>query len=182
MTIKTGRIRRLYDEALNNNIISPNMLMMAISALNNEINYNDKLISKTVADYIKYRNIITKEAINNGVSKNRLINVIRTLSPERYPSYNQILKLITLINSEEYLIAFEETTERERKIMCLVFGFVKNIYFTPEEVANIVHMPKKEVLETLRINVPKYKEQILRLKLALYPEDLSIKRALKIRD
>ena len=102
MTIKTGRIRRLYDEALNNNIISPNMLMMAISALNNEINYNDKLISKTVADYIKYRNIITKEAINNGVSKNRLINVIRTLSPERYPSYNQILKLITLINSKTY--------------------------------------------------------------------------------
>ena len=94
----------------------------------------------------------------------------------------EYIELITLINSEEYLIAFEETTERERKIMCLAFGFVKNIYFNPEEVANIVHLPKKEVLETLRINVPKYKEQILRLKLALYPEDLSIKRALKIRD
>lgn len=97
MKIVTGRIRRLYDEALNSNIISANMLLMALSALNNEIYYNDKLTDKKVANYIAYRNQLAKIAVDNGISKEQITAVMRTLSPERYPSESQILKLISVI-------------------------------------------------------------------------------------
>lgn len=96
MKIVTGRIRRLFDEALNSNIISDNMLLMALSALNNEINYNDKLNNKKVANYTAYRNQLAKVAIDNDISKEQITAVMRTLSPERYPSESQILKLIAV--------------------------------------------------------------------------------------
>lgn len=102
MTIKTGRIRRRFDEALQNNILSDNMLLMAVSALNNEICFNNKLSNKQVAVYQEYRNIIAKTAINNGISKSKLTATIQTLSPERYPSIQQITQLITLINNNSY--------------------------------------------------------------------------------
>lgn len=97
MKIVTGRIRRLYDEALNHNILSSNMLLMALSALNNEIHYNDKLTDKKVANYTAYRNQLAKVAVDNGISKEQITAVMRTLSPERYPSESQILKLISVI-------------------------------------------------------------------------------------
>lgn len=97
MKIVTGRIRRLYDEALNRNIISANMLLMALSALNNEIHYNGKLSDKKVANYTAYRNQLAKVAVDNGISKEQITAVMRTLSPERYPSESQILKLISVI-------------------------------------------------------------------------------------
>lgn len=103
MKIVTGRIRRLYDEALNHNILSTNMLLMALSALNNEIHYNDKLTDKKVAEYQSYRTILAKTALNNGVDKQRISKVMKFLSSDRYPSYNQILRLITLINSNTYI-------------------------------------------------------------------------------
>lgn len=103
MKIVTGRIRRLYDEALNHNILSSNMLLMALSALNNEIHYNDKLTDKKVAEYQSYRTILAKTALNNGVDKQRISKVMKFLSSDRYPSYNQILRLITLINSNTYI-------------------------------------------------------------------------------
>lgn len=102
MKIQTGRIRRLYDKALQNNIISANMLLMAVSALNNEICYNDKLTDKQVAVYQSYRNIIAKTAIDNGISKDRITEVMQTLSPERYPSPKQITHLITVIKNRSY--------------------------------------------------------------------------------
>lgn len=103
MKIVTGRIRRLYDEALNHNILSTNMLLMALSALNNEIHYNDNLTDKKVAEYQSYRTILAKTALNNGVDKQRISKVMKFLSSDRYPSYNQILRLITLINSNTYI-------------------------------------------------------------------------------
>lgn len=96
MKIVTGRIRRLYDEALNSNIISANMLLMALSALNNEIHYNDNLTDKKVANYTAYRKQLAKIAVDNGISKEQITAVMRTLSPERYPSESQILKLIAV--------------------------------------------------------------------------------------
>lgn len=102
MTIKTGRIRRLYDEALQKSILSDNMLLMAVSALNNEICFNNKLTDKQVAVYQEYRKIIAKTAINNGISKSKLTATIQTLSPERYPSLHQITQLITLIQNKSY--------------------------------------------------------------------------------
>ena len=39
MTIKTGRVRRKFDEALQDRIVCDNMLLMSISALNYEIQY-----------------------------------------------------------------------------------------------------------------------------------------------
>lgn len=97
MKIVTGRIRRLFDEALNSNIISDNMLLMALSALNYEIRYNDKLSDKKVANYTAYRNQLAKIAVDNGISKEQITAVMRTLSPERYPSESQIIKLIAVI-------------------------------------------------------------------------------------
>lgn len=96
MKIVTGRIRRLFDEALNSNIISDNMLLMALSALNNEIRYNDKLTDKKVANYTAYRNQLAKVAVDNGIGKEQITAVMRTLSPERYPSESQIIKLIAV--------------------------------------------------------------------------------------
>lgn len=102
MKIVTGRIRRLFDEALNSNIISDNMLLMAVSALHNEISFNDRLTNKQVAVYQGYRNTIAKTAIDNGISKERLTAVMQTLSPERYPSPQQITQLATLIKNRSY--------------------------------------------------------------------------------
>ena len=102
MKIVTGRIRRLFDEALNSNIISDNMLLMAVSALHNEISFNDRLTNKQVAVYQQYRNTIAKTAIDNGISKERLTAVMQTLSPERYPSPQQITQLATLIKNRSY--------------------------------------------------------------------------------
>ena len=102
MKIKTGRIRRKFDEAIQNGIISANMLLMALSALNNEICYNDKLTNKQVAVYQNYRSTIAKTAIDNGISKDRITEVMQTLSPERYPSPQQITQLITLIENRSY--------------------------------------------------------------------------------
>ena len=102
MTIKTGRIRRLYDKALENKIISDNMVLMALSALNNEIQYNESISDQKAANYIKYRNQLAKLAIDKGISKDKITDIMKTLSAERYPSHNQILKLIELIKSYSY--------------------------------------------------------------------------------
>ena len=115
MTIKTGRIRRLYDEALQKSILSDNMLLMAVSALNNEICFNNKLTDKQVAVYQEYRKIIAKTAINNGISKSKLTATIQTLSPERYPSLHQITQLITLIQNKSYSYQAEYIPESDMK-------------------------------------------------------------------
>lgn len=81
------------------------MLLMAVSALNNEINYNDKLNNKKVANYTAYRNQLAKIAVDNGISKEQITAVMRTLSPERYPSESQILKLIAVIQGNYQYIA-----------------------------------------------------------------------------
>ena len=115
MKIQTGRIRRLYDEALNSNIISANMLLMAVSALNNEICFNAKLNDKQVAVYQSYRSTIAKTAIDNGISKDRITEVMQTLSPERYPSPQQITQLITLINNRSYSYQTEYIPDSDMK-------------------------------------------------------------------
>ena len=102
MTIKTGRIRRKFDEALQDKIVCDNMLLMSISALNNEIQYNENVSDQKAAKYIEYRQQLAKFAIDKGISKERITEVMKTLSDERYPSYNQIHSLITLINSYSY--------------------------------------------------------------------------------
>ena len=102
MTIKTGRIRRKFDEALQDRIVCDNMLLMSISALNYEICFNDKLTNKQVAVYQQYRSTIAKTAIDNGIAKSRITEVMQTLSPERYPSPQQITQLITLIQNRSY--------------------------------------------------------------------------------
>lgn len=115
MTIKTGRIRRLYDEAIQKRIISDNMLLMAVSAINNEICYNDKLTNKQVAVYQSYRSTIARTAIDNGISKDRITEVMQTLSPERYPSLQQITQLITLINNKSYSYQAEYIPDSDMK-------------------------------------------------------------------
>lgn len=102
MTIKTGRIRRKFDEALQDRILSDNMLLMSISALNNEIQYNESISDQKAANYIKYRNQLAKLAIDKGISKNKITEAMKTLSAERYPSYNQILKKLELIKNYSY--------------------------------------------------------------------------------
>lgn len=102
MKIKTGRIRRRFDEALQDRIISDNMLLMSISALNYEILYNESVSDQKATKYIDYRNQLAKFAIDKGISKDRITEVMKMLSDERYPSYNQILSLITLIKSHSY--------------------------------------------------------------------------------
>ena len=102
MTIKTGRIRRKFDEALQDRIVCDNMLLMSISALNYEIQYNSQISDKTVTEYIKFRSQIAKCAITHGVTKNKIQKTMQLLSSERYPSYNQILKLINLLNENSY--------------------------------------------------------------------------------
>ena len=102
MTIKTGRIRRKFDEALQDRIVCDNMLLMSISALNYEIQYNSQISDKTVTGYIKFRSQLAKCAITHGVTKNKIQKTMQLLSSERYPSYNQILKLINLLNKNSY--------------------------------------------------------------------------------
>ena len=102
MTIKTGRIRRKFDEALQDRIVCDNMLLMSISALNYEIQYNSQISDKTVTGYIKFRSQLAKCAITHGVTKNKITKTMQLLSSERYPSYNQILKLINLLNENSY--------------------------------------------------------------------------------
>lgn len=102
MTIKTGRIRRKFDEALQDRIVCDNMLLMSISALNYEIQYNSQISDKTVTGYIEFRSQIAKCAITHGVTKNKIQKTMQLLSSERYPSYNQILKLINLLNENSY--------------------------------------------------------------------------------
>lgn len=98
MKIKTGRVRRLYEQALVDKIISKNMLLMAIAGLHNEL-----LTNKTKASpYRHYRNIIAKEALQFDISKDRIVELINTLSPDRYPSERQVLSLIDLIKSKKY--------------------------------------------------------------------------------
>ena len=87
MTIKTGRIRRKFDEALQDRIVCNNMLLMSISALNYEIQYNSQISDKTVKGYIEFRSQIAKCAITHGVTKNKIQKTIQLLSSERYPSY-----------------------------------------------------------------------------------------------
>lgn len=102
MTIKTGRIRRKFDEALQDRIVCDNMLLMSISALNYEIQYNSQISDKTVRGYIEFRSQLAKCAITHGVTKNKITKTMQLLSSERYPSYNQILKLINLLNKNSY--------------------------------------------------------------------------------
>lgn len=102
MTIKTGRIRRKFDEALQDRIVCDNMLLMSISALNYEIQYNESVSDQKAAKYINYRKQLAKSAIDKGISKDRITEVMKTLSDERYPSYNQIIGLVALIKSYSY--------------------------------------------------------------------------------
>ena len=102
MTIKTGRVRRKFDEALQDRIVCDNMLLMSISALNNEIQYNSQISDKTVTGYIEFRSQLAKCAITHGVTKNKITKTMQLLSSERYPSYNQIFKLINLLNKNSY--------------------------------------------------------------------------------
>lgn len=104
MKIKTGRVRRLFDEALSNRKICNNMLIMAISAVCNEIDYNKNIGSTTVERYIEYRKIFAETAVTNGVQKATISHYIKELSPDRYPSDKQITILAEIISSGEYSI------------------------------------------------------------------------------
>ena len=104
MKIKTGRVRRLFDEALSNRKICNNMLIMAISAVSNEIDYNKNIGSTTVERYIEYRKIFAETAVTNGVQKATILHYIKELSPDRYPSDKQITILAEIISSGEYSI------------------------------------------------------------------------------
>ena len=102
MSIKTGRIRRLYDETLEKNLLCDNMLLMAISAVNHEICFNERLTNKQVINYQSYRTILAKTALDNGIGKEKIAVIMQALSSEHYPSNLQITKLITLIKSKSY--------------------------------------------------------------------------------
>ena len=107
MPIKTGRVRRAYDDSIRNQIICPNMLLMSIAYINNQLNYNPKLNTKHIAKYQNQRTILARCAIEHNISKGSIREIIDSLSADRYPSDNQISSLVRLIEREDY--SFVET-------------------------------------------------------------------------
>lgn len=78
------------------------MLLMAIAYLSFQIEYNNSLNIKTVVRYQQQRRIITKCAIDIGISVEELKEKIDSISDKRYPSDRQIDLLSSLIEYDNY--------------------------------------------------------------------------------
>lgn len=102
MPIKTGRVRRNYDSALQSKIICSNMLFMALAYLNNQLNYNASLSNAAIAKYENQRSIIAKCALSNGITKAQIREKTISISDTRYPSDKQVQQLADIVNGEDY--------------------------------------------------------------------------------
>ena len=102
MSIKTGRIRRRFDEGLKNRILCENMLLMSLAYLNYRLTYDSSLKSNVVAKYQKQKTILARCAIANGISKDTIADKIQLLSSVSYPSDGQIARLTEIAESNVY--------------------------------------------------------------------------------
>lgn len=102
MPIKTGRVRRNYDSALQSKTVCSNMLFMALAYLNNQLNYNASLSNAAIAKYENQRSIIAKCALSNGITKAQIREKTISISDTRYPSDKQVQQLADIVNGEDY--------------------------------------------------------------------------------
>ena len=102
MSIKTGRIRRKFDEGLQNRILCENMLLMSLAYLHYRLTYDSRLKTNAVAKYQKQRTILARCAITNGISRETIADKIPLLSSVSYPSDGQVARLTEITASNDY--------------------------------------------------------------------------------
>lgn len=88
-------LRLKIEDAISSNTWSANLLYLCLAALQEKITYTP--ISTT--HYEQQRNILAKYAVANGIDKAVLVEKMKTISKDDYPTLKTITKIVDLIQN-----------------------------------------------------------------------------------
>lgn len=91
MPIKSGTLRRKYNEAIKERIVCRNALLMSIMYMVREANYSaeDKIL-------------LAQIMLTRGYSPEYMRVIMTQITKEYFPTSDQVLQLISLVRSEQY--------------------------------------------------------------------------------
>ena len=92
-------LRLKIEDSITLKQLSENLLLVCLASLNEKINYTNKASTHYLE---KQRDTIAKAALQNGMSKDLLIEKINCISQIDYPTLKQIQKIVALIENHHY--------------------------------------------------------------------------------
>lgn len=91
-------LRLKIEESIATRQISENLCLLCLACLNDKITYS----KQTLVELEKQRNIIAAVVLKNGISKETLLEKMRTVSRKDYPTFRTILVIAQIIENNDY--------------------------------------------------------------------------------
>lgn len=91
-------LRLKIEESIVTRQISENLCFLCLACLNDKITYS----KQTLVELEKQRNIIAAVILKNGISKETLLEKMRTVSRKDYPTFRMIVVIAQIIENNDY--------------------------------------------------------------------------------
>lgn len=91
-------LRLKIEESIVTRQISENLCFLCLACLNDKITYS----KQTLVELEKQRNIIAAVVLKNGISKETLLEKMRTVSRKDYPTFRTIVVIAQIIENNDY--------------------------------------------------------------------------------
>lgn len=91
-------LRLKIEESIATRQISENLCFLCLACLNDKITYS----KQTLVELEKQRNIIAAVVLKNGISKETLLEKMRTVSRKDYPTFRTIVVIAQIIGNNDY--------------------------------------------------------------------------------
>lgn len=91
-------LRLKIEESIATRQISENLCFLCLACLNDKITYS----KQTLVELEKQRNIIAAVVLKNGISKETLLEKMRTVSRKDYPTFRTIVVIAQIIENNDY--------------------------------------------------------------------------------
>lgn len=101
-------LRLKIEESIATRQISENLCFLCLACLNDKITYS----KQTLVELEKQRNIIAAVVLKNGISKETLLEKMRTVSRKDYPTFRTIVVIAQIIENNDYSFVEEFIPDR----------------------------------------------------------------------
>lgn len=91
-------LRLKIEESIVTKQISENLCFLCLACLNDKITYSKRIL----VELEKQRNIIAASVLKNGISKETLLEKMRTVSRNDYPTFRTIVVIAQIIEDNDY--------------------------------------------------------------------------------
>lgn len=91
-------LRLKIEESIVTRQISENLCFLCLACLNDKITYS----KQTLVELEKQRNIIATVLLKNGISKDILLEKMRTISRKDYPTFRTIMAVVEILENNNY--------------------------------------------------------------------------------